>query len=50
MSVTSKTERRQMAFMSTPEVKCDIYKPDWSGTVFVAKEKHWRARKTKEEF
>ena len=21
------------------------HKPDWSGTVFVAKEKHWRARK-----
>ena len=24
------------------------YKPDWRGTVFVAKEKHWRARKIKE--
>ena len=24
------------------------HKPDWSGTVFVAKEKHWRARKIKE--
>ena len=24
------------------------HKPDWSGTVFEAKEKHWRARKIKE--
>ena len=24
------------------------HKPDWSGMVFVAKEKHWRARKIKE--
>ena len=36
-----------MAFMSTAG-KNEGYKPDWSRTVFVAREKHWRARKIKE--